>query len=131
MDHWGKHKMSAAEHERAIQNNRRVALEQTFRDGLNAAQKRYFNIARRTARLEKEVRKNEKGGTRAFTASLRMDTATRLNQTQRGLKSANLDVIIARGWLYFELWELLEDLATENAIQAQQISIMQERGEEE
>ena len=67
----------------------------------------------------------------AFTATLRHDTTVRLNQVPKGLKSANLEVLISRGWLWGQMWEYIYDLSEELRIKTQQIDLLIERGEEE
>ena len=111
--------------ERARKHNRQVHTFEEFKRNLRPSQKRNLDCGNRSARVEKQVRRGERGGMRAFTATLREDTARRLNEVPRGLKSANLEVLINRGWLWGQMWEFIYDLSEELRITKQQIELYQ------
>lgn len=124
--------MPPGQREQAMMHNRRIRTNEEFRTTrLNIAQRRYLERANRSARGEKQVRRGEKEGMTAFTATLRHDTTTRLNEVAKGLKSANLEVVIARGWLWRPLWNYIYDLSEELLIKQQQIDLLIKRGDEE
>ena len=120
-----------SEKELERRHNRKRHTFEEFQQRLSRAQKTYLGIGNRSAKLERAVRRGEKGGMTAFTATLRHDTTVRLNQVPKGLKSANLEVLISRGWLWGQMWEYIYDLSEELRIKTQQIDLLIERGEEE
>jgi hypothetical protein len=120
------------ERDRAEMHNRKIRAVDDYKVNLSVAQKSYLARANRTARVEKQVRRGEKGGMTAFTATLRHDTSVRLNQVPKGLKSANLEVLISRGWLWGSMWSYIHDLYEELEVKDAQIKLLLERkGDEE
>lgn len=113
-----------------IHNRKRHTFEE-FQTRLSGPQKKYLGVGNRTAKLEKSVRRREKNGMTAFTATLRHETTVRLNQVPKGLKSANLEVLISRGWLWGQMWDYIYDLSEELRIKTQQIDLLIERGGDE
>ena len=130
---------TAKELETFSARNRRIVATERFKERLRDDKNQethhyeYNKIAERSSRQEKQQRTKEKSGTTAFTASLRANTAVRLKGAARGLQSANLECVIARGWLYFKLWDYIYELVEENHILNGMVQIQKERatGDEE
>lgn len=128
MEHWkNTYKPSEDELSRQLDHNRRVHIKQSLVARFNEAQKRQWGIATRTARIEKTQRRNEKFGTMNICASLRPNTATRLNAVAKGLKSANIECVLNRGFLFHHLISMIEELGSEVMILESQIKILKER----
>jgi len=121
-----------SERDRAEMHNRKIRAIEEYKKDLSLAQRKYLERGNRTARNEKRSRRTEKGGMTAFTATLRHDTTVRLNQVPKGLKSANLEVLISRGWLWGSMWGFIHDLYEELELKEAQIRVLIERkGEDE